>query len=90
MITTVTTATTTITAAHFATMAGIIAIAGLILFLVAKELLGSAKAEIDDPDVGPIREGKTKLLTERINIAIYSLLFVFAAIVATQVITILR
>ena len=90
MITTVTTATTTITAAHFATMAGIIAIAGLILFLVAKELLGSAKVEAEDSTSGPAREGRAKLLTEKINIAIYSLLFVFAAIVATQVVTILR
>ena len=87
MITTVTTATTTITTAQFAVMAGIIAVAGLILFLVAKELLGSAKVETEDSGGNP---GKAKLLTEKINIAIYSLLFVFVAIVATQVVTILR
>ncbi|MFO8010449.1 MAG: hypothetical protein R6U89_06495 [Dehalococcoidia bacterium] len=88
MITTVTTATTTITIAHFAAMAGIIAIAALIIFLIAKELIGSAATDTEDE--GSKWGGRAKMLTERINIAIYALLFVFAAIVVTQVITILR
>ncbi len=88
MITTVTTATTNLSGMHLATLAGIIGIVGLIIFLIAKELIGSTNASntVEGSGWGV----KAKILTSRVNIAIYSLLVVFAAIVATQVLAILR
>ena len=89
MITAVTTTTTTVVAAHFATVATIVAVVALIIFLVVKELLSSNEADgaasVEDSDSA----SKARLLADRANIAIFSLLFVFVAIVLTKVLEVL-
>jgi len=91
MITTVTTTTTTTTvvAAHFATIAGVVAVVALIIFLVMKELLSSTEADGVVSTENSGLAGKARLLADRANIAIFSLLFVFVAIVLTKVLEIL-
>ena len=88
-VTTTTTTTTTVVASNFATVAGIIAVVTLIAFLVAKELLSSATvSEAASGESGGL-VSKAKLLVDKSNIAIFSLLFVFAAIVTTRVLEVL-
>ena len=91
MITTVTTTTTTtVTTAHLATVVGSVAVVILILFLVAKELLSSVEVDGVRSVESSGWMGKARLLADKSNIPIYPLLFVFVAIVVTQVMTILK
>lgn len=98
MVTTITTTVTTVTttttttavAGHIGAVSGIIAVITLIILLTAKELLSSGAyghrlATVSDSPWS-IKAG---ILTERITVPIYSLLFVFFIIVGTEVITIL-
>ena len=86
--TTTTTTTTTVVAAQFATIAGIVAVVALIVFLVVKELLSSAGSD-ESVAVESGFAGKAKLLADKANIAIYSLIFVFVAIVLTKIIEVI-
>ena len=86
--TTTTTTTTTVVAAQFATIAGIVAVVALIIFLVGKELFSSAATD-NSVSVESGFAGKAKLLANKTNIAIYSLLFVFVAIVLTKILEVL-
>jgi hypothetical protein len=86
MITTVTTTTTTVVATTTTTtaaisIAGSLAIIGtivLISLLIAKELLSSHKVE------------RTLFLSDRLDIAIIPLLLMFALIVITKIMDVLR
>jgi hypothetical protein len=86
MITTVTTTTTTVVATTTTTTAAIsitasLAIIGtivLISLLVAKELLSTHKVE------------RTRFLSDRLSIAIVPLLMMFALIVITKIVDVLR
>jgi hypothetical protein len=86
MITTVTTTTTTVVATTTTTTAAIsitasLAIIGtivLISLLIAKQLLSSHEAE------------RTQFLSDRLSIAIVPLLMMFALIVITKIVDVLR
>ncbi len=92
MVTTVTTTTTTTTvvAANFASVAGVVAVVALIIFLVTKELLSAARSEaiMSGADSGLVT--KAKVLADKSNIVIFSLIFVFGAIVLTRVLEVLE
>jgi hypothetical protein len=90
MITTITTTTTTVATAHLATVVGSVAVVILILFLIAKELLSAAEVDSVHSVESSGWMGKSRLLADKANIPIYPLLFVFGAIVVTQVVTILK
>ena len=85
MITTV----NTVVAAQFTAIAGVVAVVSLIIALVVKELLSSTEADgaVSVEDSG--RAGRAKLLADKANIVIYSLLFIFGAIVLTKVLEVL-
>ncbi len=89
--TTTTTTTTTAVAGQIGAVTGIIAVIALILLLTAKELLSSSSYghQLAGTSESPW-SFRASLLTERITIPIYSLLFVFTAIVITEVVTILQ
>lgn len=87
--TTTTTTTTTVAAANFATIAGIVAVVALIVFLVAKELLSSTEMTGETSVESTGFAAKARMLAAKTNIAIFSLLFVFAAIVVTKVLEVL-
>ena len=87
--TTTTTTTTTVVAAQFATIAGIVAVVALIVFLVIKELLSSAGSNETVTVSESGFAGKARILADKANIAIYSLLFVFVAIVLTKILEVL-
>jgi len=91
MITTVTTTTTTTVAtAHLATVVGSVAVVILILFLIAKELLSATEVDSVHSVESPGWMGKSRLLADKANTPIYPLLFVFGAIVVTEVVAILK
>ena len=90
-VTTTTTTTTTAVAGSIGAVTGIIAVITLIILLTAKELLSSTTYghQLTSISESPWSV-RASLLTERITIPIYSLLFVFMSIVVTEVITILQ
>lgn len=92
MVTTVTTTTTTTTvvAANFASVAGVVAVVALIVFLVTKELLSAARSEAIMSGADSHFAARAKLLSDKANIVIFSLLFVFAAIVISRVFEVLE
>ncbi len=89
--TTTTTTTTTAIAGNIGAVTGIIAVVTLIILLMAKELLSSSTygRQLVSVDESPWSL-RASLLTERITIPIYALLFVFMAIVMTELVTILQ
>ncbi len=92
MVTTVTTTTTTTTvvAANFASVAGVVAVVALIVFLVTKELLSAARSEAMMSGADSGLATRAKLLADKANIVIFSLIFVFAAIVLTRILEVLE
>ena len=87
MMTTVTTTTTT--AASMGLGTGTIAVMTLIAFLTIKELSNSALTEDHDENDQQYKHPRLRLMAERLNIVVYPLLFIFAAIVMEKVLTIL-
>ena len=87
--TTLSTTTTTMAAGNIGTVVGVVAISTLIVLLSVKELLSATEMHGQSVSNASIWSSRATLLTDKITIPIYSLLFVFAAIVATEIITIL-
>ena len=88
--TTLSTTTTTMASGYLGASIGVIAIVTLIVLLSTKELLNATEDYEYSIESATPWSLRAKLFNEKLTIPIYSLFFVFVAILVTEIITILE